>query len=176
MQENTNLQKTSQSIVFNIEKFLNSVDRINCQIDEICNQIRETIRDFLTEWKNFSQKTDKEKLIKLWEELGMHVDDEDSDDPIFWFPSYAKMSTEERDITVSLYVKRGDDVLYADEELPEISSTVESGGKEEYRINLYQCNFNSLTEIMDTIYYSLNLANIKMKTLQNTSRKKLKNF
>ena len=185
-----------QDAIASIKKFFNDVNEINSQIDEIRNQIRNAIKEFLKAWKQLSQKVDKEELIKLWESFpketcgkfpsesfpeetfgkflsessGMPVDDKDSDSPIFWFSGYASINREGSDVDVSLYLRRGDDALYADDELPDFSYPVDNGDGEEYRVNLHACNLDDLMEIMDTIYYSLQ--NFKLRLLSGSFQNK----
>lgn len=163
-----------QDAISGIKKFFNDVNEINSQIDEIRNRIRNAIKDFLKAWKQLSQKVDKEELIKLWKSSGMPVDDKDSDSPIFWFSGYARINREGSDVDVSLYLRKGDDALYADDELPDFSYPVGGDDWEEYRVNLHECNLDDLMEIMDTIYYSLR--DLRAKLIQGPSAKKSKSL
>ena len=157
-----------------IDGFFSDVDKINSQIDSLCNEIRNAIREILDTWKSLSQEVSNEELIELWEELKMHVSSESAEDPLFWLKGYAliDLGSEGGEANVYFYLKKEDDALYADQEIPGITRLTDNSN--EHRIELHGCGLNELLEVIDVIKQSFN--DLPDKILQKRAKDSVKRF
>lgn len=142
-----------QNVITIADKFFNDVNSIKSDMKEIHGEIVNTIKRFLKAWKQLSQEMSKRELIDLWEESDMLIYDRDSGDPKFWLLEGAIINWNGRDTTVYLYLKRGDDTLYTNCEIPDITCSADKT-KERY-VLLDRFNLNHLMEIMNAIRGSL---------------------
>ena len=163
-----------QDLTSIVDRFFSDMDKINSQIDSFCNEIRNAIREVLDTWKSLSQEVSNEELIELWEELKMHVSNESAGEPLFWLKRYAliDLGSEGGEADVYLYLKKEDNALYADQEIPGITRLTDNSN--EHRIELHGCRLNELLEVVYVIKQSFN--DLPDKILQKRAKNSVKKF
>lgn len=161
-----------------LEQFKEDVRFFEKQIDLISDAIENKIRVLLNLWKEESQRTKTEDLIKLWESMGLIVEKEGEfeKDPQFLLNGYVRTvddsETSPGVAELDFYLKKGDARLYTYEPVEEMTGSVvtRKGEPEERQVFLDRCSVEEILGIASVIVSSLEKFKEKLELIKEKKK------
>lgn len=124
------------------------------KVEFLRQEIISSIEEFLNAWQLLTSGVEKEKLVDLVERNSEVVVDENvTGNEIFWLPWEVELDSDAGRRKISLYLKAGNNALYAGQAVFPLVDITREDGEEEYVIDLRQCNIYDALEIMHAVNY-----------------------